>query len=251
LVNKNVNLNDKDLLSKVIVALDGMDIEQTIQLLKSCNGEILTAKIGMELFYKYGPKFLLHIKKQFGIEIFLDLKLHDIPNTVAGAIRSLKGLPVKFLTIHLAGGKEMIKRAKEARDKYIPDCKLLGVTYLTSLSSSEFENIWGIKDSNINDQFSKMFSLALNSKIDGIILSANELRDVSDFETNSDHSLIKICPGIRFKDEINSNKIGDQKRVQTPDQAVRDGANYLVMGRSLTKAKNINIQINKLKEMKL
>ncbi len=245
---KNVT-TDLNILSKVIVALDGMSAEGAITFLEKCSGKILTAKIGMELFYKHGTDIVTQIKSKFGIDIFLDLKLHDIPNTVAGAIKSLSGLPIKMLTIHLSGGGEMIKSAIAARDKYLPDCKLLGVTYLTSLDESAFKHIWGVNKNEIEDKLNLMFKLAIDTKIDGIVLSANELLTVDNIEKKTHHKLMKICPGIRFQDEIDSNNIQDQKRVQTPDSAVKNGATYIVMGRSLTSASGLNERINKLAMM--
>lgn len=233
----------KSALDKVFVALDNMDKEEIFNFLNRTNGKLKNIKIGLELFNKYGPTVVQELYEKYEVNIFLDLKLHDIPNTVSKSIMSLQGLPIKFLTIHLSGGKEMIQQALEARDKAIPDCKILGVSILTSLDEQDLIEIWGIR--SIQDTLVGLFNLANNTKIDGIICSPKDLPVLN----SMNHSLLAVTPGIRFADEINSSNQGDQKRVLTPSQAFQNKANFLVMGRSLTQADDINLRLKFLEKM--
>ena len=131
-------------IDKVIVALDNMDRSDINDFLSISKNNFSTYKIGMELFYLYGQNIVNEIYDKTGAEIFLDLKLHDIPNTVKKAITSLKGLPIKFLTIHLAGGENMLKMAQIEAQTSLPKTKLLGVSYLTSLSENDFSANWNM-----------------------------------------------------------------------------------------------------------
>ncbi len=240
-------MNSKQtILSKTILALDNMSQQEVEIFLNNNHKSISHIKIGLELFYLFGPEYLKAIHKQYNVKIFLDLKLHDIPNTVSKAIKSLQGLPIQFLTIHLSGGIEMIKQAQIAATTYLPQTKLLGVSYLTSLSSSDFQELWGIQESDIEDSFTKLFKVASSVKLDGLILSSHELCMAKQIEVKLKHNFIKITPGIRFRDEINSDNTQDQKRISTPMEAINNGADFLVIGRSLTQSNNIEARIQEL-----
>ncbi|ATH08098.1 orotidine 5'-phosphate decarboxylase [Halobacteriovorax marinus] len=228
------------ILDRVYVALDNLEKEEVYTFLDSSNGRIKAVKIGLELYNKYGREIVESIATKYKVDIFLDLKLHDIPNTVAGAIASLEGLPISFLTIHLSGGLKMIESSSKARDKYLPNCKILGVSLLTSLDENDIEEIWGISDQK--NLFSTLFLLAKKGGADGIVCSANELEILHAL----DLGLESMCPGIRFEDEIAHGNVSDQKRVLTPAHAIEAGADYLVMGRSLTKSKNLAKRLEEL-----
>lgn len=230
-------------LSSIYVALDNLSKEEIYNLLDSSNGEIKSIKIGLELFNKYGQDIVTDLYDKYGLDIFLDLKLHDIPSTVSKAIRSLKGLPIKFLTIHLSGGLEMIEHAISSRDSHLPQCKILGVSILTSLDQKNIEDIWGIIDTK--NLFSSLFLLGKRGGIDGVVCSPAELEILNSLELN----LLSMCPGIRFRDEIENGSTGDQKRVITPKEAMTLGADCLVIGRSLTKSKNLAERIELLKKI--
>ncbi|MBT6325012.1 MAG: orotidine-5'-phosphate decarboxylase [Bdellovibrionales bacterium] len=234
------------ILSKTIVALDNMSQQEVEIFLNNNHKSITHIKIGLELFFLLGPEYIKLVHKQFNLKIFLDLKLHDIPNTVSKAIKSLHGLPIQFLTIHLSGGIEMIKQAQIAAANYLPDTKLLGVSYLTSLASSDFNEIWNIKEVEIQDSFIRLFQVASNVNLDGLILSPHELIMAKQVEEKSKHNFIKITPGIRFLDEINSDNTQDQKRISTPTEAINNGADFLVIGRSLTQSSNLQARIQEL-----
>lgn len=212
---------------RVIVALDNMDKKEVDTFLNEYSSEISLVKIGMELFYRYGREYILAIAQKYKVEIFLDLKLHDIPSTVYKSIRSLEGLPIKFLTIHLSGGNSMVREALRARDNYIKNCKILGVSVLTSLDQSDCNDIWANSSEEV---FKNLYKIALNTHIDGIVSSAHELEVAQHLDKNDKNTPLKVCPGIKFA-TTNDN---DQQRVMTPSQAFDQGADYLVIGRAIT-----------------
>jgi orotidine-5'-phosphate decarboxylase len=216
-------------MKKIFVALDQMSLEEIHHLLKISHGEIKCIKIGLELFLKYGPTIIDELSQKFHVQIFLDLKLHDIPVTVEKSIKSLRNLPIDFLTLHLSGGRQMLEYAVSSTIEYLPKTKLLGVSFLTSLDDTNAQEIFGI---NLDDQaFKRLFNLAFESKVPGVVCSPHEIKLLKKNYPN----LLAITPGVRFDFEINSASTGDQKRVMTPKEAFDAGADFLVMGRSLTK----------------
>ena len=163
-----------------------------------------------------------------GFNIFLDLKLHDIPNTVAKAVESLAPLPIQMLTLHTAGGSEMMRAAREAQQKHNPKLLLLGVTVLTSMDSKGLNEI-GV-DSAATDQVARLGKLASDSGLSGLVCSPLEvamLRKILPVEVQL------ITPGIRPASEAGGD---DQKRVMTPADAARAGSSYIVVGRPILKA---------------
>lgn len=236
-------------LSNIMLALDNFSKDELFFKLTETQNQLKTVKVGLELFCKYGPDLITEIYSKFECDIFLDLKLHDIPNTVKKSIASLEGLPIKFLTLHLSGGREMLIQAKEQAKLSLPNTKVLGVSYLTSLTPKDFKSIWDLNENDIENAFQRLFKLAIDTKIDGIVCSANELEIINDIEKGHCTNLIKVCPGIRFKDEIDSGNTHDQNRVLDPKNAFMNGADYLVMGRSLTQSTEIKERIEQLKEI--
>ena len=221
---------------KVFIACDSSNINQIKKIIKHTNTNKIKIgyKFGLEFFYsKKGRKFISKLK---GKELFLDLKLNDIPNTSAAAILALKDLKnISYLTVHINGGYEMLKAVKKVSNKINKKLKILGVTILTSFSNSSVKKIGHTK--SINALVKKQATLAKLTKLDGIICSGYEAK-----------YLKKICKrmeinttGIRFKED----EIGDQKRVVTPKEAFKNGATAIVMGRSITKG-NIKNNIQKL-----
>ena len=180
-------------------------------------------KIGSVSFNALGHQAISYASNK-GFKIFLDLKLHDIPNTVKKSIKGLVSLPIDMMTIHTSGGLEMMKAAKNAVDG--TDIKIFGVTALTSLSDEDTSLIF---KRTAAEQVNTMLDLAEQAGIDGVVCSPHELSLVTKRE-----SLLSITPGIRLKD---SND--DQNRVMTPKDALKQGANFLVIGRPITEAKNI------------
>jgi len=227
-------------IERTIVALDQMNLDEIDLFLSRPENTIKTVKIGLELFVKHGPDLVNKIHNVYNKKIFLDLKLHDIPVTVERAIRSLEGLPIDFLTIHLSGGEEMLKAALNEARRSIPECKILGVSFLTSLEEKDLKQLFDI--TKPEEAFLRLFSVADSAKIDGVICSPHEIALVKKYYPK----LLAITPGIRFSDEIKNQKTQDQKRVASPRDALKLGADFLVIGRSLTKASDLSERLNEL-----
>ena len=207
----------------IIVAVDETQLENFQNVVDSLDSDLCMIKIGSVSFNALGHQAISYASNK-GFKIFLDLKLHDIPNTVKKSIKGLVSLPIDMMTIHISGGLEMMKAAKKAVDgTYI---KIFGVTALTSLSDEDTSLIF---KRTAAEQVNTMLDLAEQAGIDGVVCSPHELSLVTKRE-----SLLSITPGIRLKD---SND--DQNRVMTPKDALKHGANFLVIGRPITEAKNI------------
>tara|TARA_Y100000768_G_scaffold386469_1_gene374951 strand:+ start:4001 stop:4672 length:672 start_codon:yes stop_codon:yes gene_type:complete len=217
---------------KIIVAIDETDIVSLKNIVDSLDNEKCLIKIGSVAFNSIGHESISFVSDK-GFEIFLDLKFNDIPNTVKKTIKGLTSLPIKMLTIHTSGGKEMMMKAMEAVSG--SDIKIFGVTALTSLSDDDTNNIF---QRTASEQVNAMLDLAELAGIDGVVCSPHELELV-----NSRESLLSITPGIRLQD---SND--DQQRVMTPKEAIDLGADYLVIGRPITKSNNIKKSLNDIYE---
>ena len=207
----------------IIVAVDETQLENFQNVVDSLDSDLCMIKIGSVSFNALGHQAISYASNK-GFKIFLDLKLHDIPNTVKKSIKGLVSLPIDMMTIHTSGGLEMMKAAKKAVDG--TDIKIFGVTALTSLSDEDTSLIF---KRTAAEQVNTMLDLAEQAGIDGVVCSPHELSLV-----NKRESLLSITPGIRLKD---SND--DQNRVMTPKNALKQGANFLVIGRPITEAKNI------------
>jgi len=222
---------------RIAVALDVRDIKEAENILKDISDYRLIIKIGYALFIKYG-KDITDLVKSMGFDIFLDLKLHDIPNTVYNGVLSAVDLGVNYLTVHTLGGKEMLQKAVEAKNG--SDLKLLGVTVLTSHSDDYTEYIGSRY--TINQLALKLAKEAVDSGIDGIVSSAYELRSLRE---SIGKRFISVVPGIR----LSKNKKDDQKRVATPEEALSFGADILVIGRPIVKAENRKEALGKFIEV--
>ena len=207
----------------IIVAVDETQLENFQDVVDSLDSDLCMIKIGSVSFNALGHQAISYASNK-GFKIFLDLKLHDIPNTVKKSIKGLVSLPIDMMTIHTSGGLEMMKAAKNAVDG--TDIKIFGVTALTSLSDEDTSLIF---KRTAAEHVNIMLDLAEQAGIDGVVCSPHELSLVTKRE-----SLLSITPGIRLKD---SND--DQNRVMTPKDALKQGANFLVIGRPITEAKNI------------
>jgi orotidine-5'-phosphate decarboxylase len=218
---------------KIIVALDHDNFDDCKKFIETVESSLKIAKVGSILYSAAGSKVLEYLSKK-NIKIFLDLKYHDIPNTVAGSIRAvLQHAPIELLTIHASGGLEMIRAAKNAivESKTNSKTKLLSVTILTSLDEKNLKQIGFEK--NPENMVLQLAKLAFDSGSDGIVCSSNELNSV---RKNLSKDLITVVPGIR--PSFLEKKSDDQKRVTTPKFAFENGANYIVIGRPVTEAKN-------------
>ena len=211
--------------NKVIIALDFKNREEVINFLSNFN-EQLYLKVGMELFYREGIPMIEYLKKE-GHQIFLDLKLHDIPNTVTSAMKNLKDLGIDMINVHCAGGSKMMKDASEVfKDT---NTKVIGVTQLTSTSQDMLENELKI-NLPMEDVVIKYAKLAQDAGLSGVVCSGWEAKAIHE---NTSNEFLCVCPGIRL--ELSDD---DQVRVVTPKNARELGANYIVVGRPITKADN-------------
>ena len=213
----------------LIVALDLPSAQPLDALLQGLPGEILWFKVGLELFAAEGPRALdpLHARDK---KIFLDLKLHDIPHTVERAVAAAAQHGIGMLTLHAAGGRSMLKAAAQAaRSCRGPAPKLIAVTTLTSLSQADLAEVGTSRD--MKDQALALGKLALDSGLDGLVASAQE---VEHLRRHFGPKPLLVTPGIRPAD----GALGDQKRVATPTLAVRAGSNFLVVGRPILEAKD-------------
>ena len=205
---------------RVIVALDSNDINKTINLVKILRKDVYAFKIGYEFFFNFGLK---GYKKIYSIcpKIFLDLKLHDIPNTVKNGLNALAKIKPLLTTIHISGGDQMMLSSKP---------KILGVSVLTSLNSKQTKKYYN--ESNVSVLVKKFAKLAKKNKLDGVVCSPKEIKYI---RKQTGENFIIVTPGIRINNKI---KKDDQKRIETPRKAIEMGANYLVIGRPITQAKD-------------
>ena len=208
----------------IIVAIDETDFTRASKIIDNLDPKKCMVKIGSVSFNSSGHELIFYAAEK-GFEIFLDLKLHDIPNTVKKSIEGLAVLPIKLLTIHASGGKDMMKAAMEGVSG--SDIKVFGVTALTSLSDEDTNEIY---QRSVKDQVNKMLDLAESAEIDGVVCSPHELELVVKRD-----SLLSITPGIRIQ-----NLEDDQKRFMKPKEAIDLGADYLVIGRPITTSENIS-----------
>lgn len=206
---------------KIIVALDVATKKEALDLVAQLKGDISFFKIGLQLYTAEGPDVVRAVRAT-GAKVFLDLKLHDIPNTVAKAVESAAGLGVQMLTIHLSGGSDMIRAAVGARSEGM---SILGVTVLTSATNDILRET-GVTGT-IDEQVLRLAKLGIENGINGIVASA---REVKRLRAEFAHKITLVIPGIR----PSGAPPGDQKRVMSPREAIAAGADYLVIGRPIT-----------------
>ena len=214
----------------IIVAIDEVNFKKASTIIDNLDSNKCMVKIGSVAFNSIGRDVVSYADEK-GFDIFLDLKLHDIPNTVKKSIDGLTSLPIKMLTIHASGGKDMMIAAMEAVSG--KDVKIFGVTALTSLSDKDTESIF---KRTASEQVKAMLDLAESAKIDGVVCSPHELELVAKRD-----SLLSITPGIR----LNKSQ-DDQKRTLSPKEAVDLGADYLVIGRPITSSENISKALDEI-----
>ncbi|MEW1841288.1 orotidine-5'-phosphate decarboxylase [Nonomuraea angiospora] len=206
----------------IAVALDAPDLETAAQWAALVTPHVSTVKVGLELYLRYGPDVIASVRGASGVQVFLDLKLHDIPNTVAGASRAVSRLRPAILTVHAAGGPAMIRAAVEAAD---PQTKIAAVTILTSLSEADLARIGLVGPAD--DAVRRLAALSVESGAKGLVCSPNE---VSAVRAEVGEGITLITPGVRPAGADTQ----DQARVATPEQALADGADLLVIGRPIT-----------------
>lgn len=229
----------KTALDRTIIALDYPDLDSVMEFVESFDytkdASPKYVKVGMELYYAAGSGIITYLKNK-NLNVFLDLKVHDIPNTAFGAIKSLAGLGVDILNVHAAGGITMMQKAKEAIEGF--DTKLIAVTVLTSLDKDALNNELNIKG-EIQDTVIRYAKNAYEAGLDGVVSSPLEAQTIKEQVAKD---FITVCPGIRFND----SNTQDQKRIATPDWALANGCDYIVMGRAITQAQDPSAALESL-----
>ena len=211
---------------RIIVAIDTYDLQEANVILDQLDSNLCKIKIGSVVFNSLGKSFLKEVSSR-GFKIFLDLKLHDIPNTVHEAILGFHDCSIDMLTVHLSGGEEMLRKAMLAGKSI--NAKVIGVSILTSLEESDTLSLF---DNKLDHQIRNLFEIAVKANLDGVVCSPHEL-EMSNTILNSDS--IKITPGIRdIKVE------DDQARTMNAKEAIEQGATFLVIGRPITQAQDIS-----------
>ena len=218
---------------RLIIALDVDTKEKALALVDKLKSEVRFFKVGFELFSSYGPDIVKNVKDK-GCEVFLDLKFHDIPNTVAKAAVSVTKLGAFMFNLHALGGYEMMKMTAnaiklEAKRLGVEKPKILAVTALTSMDENGLKKI-GIND-NIQGLVLRLASLAKEAGMDGVVASPQEAKAIRE---NLGKDFLIVTPGVRPK----SAAAGDQKRVATPKGAIENGADFIVVGRPIIEAKD-------------
>ena len=214
---------------KIIIALDFDNEFKALELLDSLDPSKVSVKIGSELFTRFGPAFVKTVISK-GFKVFLDLKFHDIPNTVAASAKAAADLGVWMFNVHALGGSEMLEKTATALLEYGHDKPLLiAVTILTSMDDSEYECL-GFNNT-LDNQVVHLSALAQNAGLDGVVCSALDVKRIKQY---CGSNYLAVTPGIR----PDMNMLNDQSRVMTPYDAVQAGSDFLVIGRPVTRASN-------------
>ena len=226
-----------------IVALDVPSAEAALSLARTLGGRCRFYKVGSELFTATGPAIVRALRDELGADVFLDLKFHDIPNTVAGAVRSAARLGVRLLTVHASGGLPMLAAARSAAHEAGGEqCGVLAVTALTSLNAEVLARAWGRTDAlDIQAEVLRLAALAAQAELHGIVCSGAEVGAVR--ERFGDR-LAPLVPGIR----LTGGEAHDQQRVMTPSAAQAAGARYVILGRAVTAAPDPAAAMNRVLE---
>ncbi|MDH5369548.1 MAG: orotidine-5'-phosphate decarboxylase [Gammaproteobacteria bacterium] len=222
--------------SPIIVALDFPSEKEALTLVAQLEPERCRLKVGKELFTRSGPEFVKKLVKQ-NFDVFLDLKFHDIPNTVARACQAGADLGVWMINVHAMGGRKMLEAAREALPTNDSNPKLIAVTVLTSMGADDLKEI-GLNNSPA-EQVKHLATLTHDCGLDGVVCSPQEIALLRE---SLDTSFELITPGIRPEWSVT----GDQKRIMTPAQAIQAGGNYLVIGRPITQAEEPMLALEKI-----
>ena len=212
--------------NKIIIPLD-LDYANAIKLAKELDPKICRLKIGSQLFTSSGPKIVKEFSN-LGFDIFLDLKFHDIPNTVYEAVKSSADLGVWMVNVHASGGREMLDAAKKALDGYKNPPLLIGVTLLTSLSE---ESLIDIGLTSLPEQVLRLAGLVKEMGLNGVVCAPS---DITSIKNKFGKEFLTVTPGIR----PSKSNLNDQRRVATPSEAIESGSDFIVIGRPITESKN-------------
>lgn len=222
--------------SPVIVAMDNMNVNQVLTLADELDPKLCRLKVGKELFTKAGSTLVYQLQER-GFDIFLDLKFHDIPNTTAQAVLAAADMGVWMVNVHASSGRVAMETVKQRLKQQNYSTLVIAVTVLTSMSSQDLQEI-GISDS-IETQVSRLAQLTQQAGLDGVVCSAQEANMLKQL---CGKEFILVTPGIRMVDDASD----DQTRICTPAQAMANGSDYLVIGRSITQSKNPTEKLQKI-----
>lgn len=224
-------------MAEIIVALDFASGDDAMSMVDRLGSEGGFYKVGLELYTRAGPDFVRSLT-QTGRRVFLDLKLHDIPNTVVGGVRAAADLGVELLTVHCSGGRAMLEAAAEAAAGRLA---VVGVTLLTSLTAEDVEAVWGRSGVNMGDEVLRLGALAKEAGLSGVVASGSE---VARLKSELGVGFKVVTPGIRPR----GGDIADQARVVTPAAAAASGSDYLVVGRPVTRAEDPAAALRAIRE---
>ena len=220
--------------NKIIIPLD-LEYSAAINMAKNFDANLCRLKIGSQLFTSSGPQIIKELNS-LGFDIFLDLKFHDIPNTVYEAVKSAADLGIWMVNVHASGGRAMLETSKKALEGFDQPPLLIAVTVLTSLSEDSLNEV-GIKD--LSEQVLRLAKLTNECDLNGVVCAST---DVKAIKNRFGKDFIAVTPGIR----PNDSKVNDQNRISTPSEAVKNGSDYLVIGRPITESENPTKALEKI-----
>lgn len=224
-------------MAEIIVALDFASADDAMSMVDRLGSEGGFYKVGLELYTRAGPDFVRSLTET-GRRVFLDLKLHDIPNTVVGGVCAAADLGVELLTVHCSGGRAMLEAAAEGAAGRL---EVVGVTLLTSLAAEDVEAVWGRSGVDMGDEVLRLGVLAKEAGLSGVVASGSEVARLK-AELGADFKV--VTPGIRPA----GSEAADQARVVTPAAAAASGSDYLVVGRPVTQAENPAAALRAIRE---
>ena len=222
--------------NKIIIPLD-LEYSAAINMAKNFDANLCRLKIGSQLFTSSGPQIIKELNS-LGFDIFLDLKFHDIPNTVYEAVKSAADLGIWMVNVHASGGRAMLEASKKALEGFDQPPLLIAVTVLTSLSEDSLNEV-GIKD--LSEQVLRLAKLTNECDLNGVVCAST---DVKAIKNRFGKDFIAVTPGIR----PNDSKVNDQNRISTPSEAIKNGSDYLVIGRPITESENPTKALEKIIE---
>ena len=220
--------------SKIIIPLD-LEYSEAIHMAKKFDANLCRLKIGSQLFTSSGPQIIKELNS-LGFDVFLDLKFHDIPNTVYEAVKSAADLGIWMVNVHASGGRAMLEASKKALEGFDQPPLLIAVTVLTSLSEGSLNEV-GIKD--LSEQVLRLAELTNDCDLDGVVCAST---DVKAIKNRFGKDFLTVTPGIR----PNDSKVNDQNRISTPLEAVKNGSDYLVIGRPITESEDPTKALEKI-----
>ena len=212
--------------NKIIIPLD-LEYSEAIHMAKKFDANLCRLKIGSQLFTSSGPQIIKELNS-LGFDVFLDLKFHDIPNTVYEAVKSAADLGIWMVNVHASGGRAMLEASKKALEGFDQPPLLIAVTVLTSLSEDSLNEV-GIKD--LSEQVLRLAELTNECDLNGVVCASTDVKAIKNIFGKD---FITVTPGIR----PNDSKVNDQNRISTPSEAVKNGSDYLVIGRPITGSEN-------------